>query len=270
MKRTKSLLWVTLWIALAAAFATIIYFWMGKNSALEFTTGYLVELSLSVDNLFIFLLIFRYFQVPAQYQRKVLFWGLVGALVMRAVFIVAGVALLRKFEWIAYLFGVLLVYSGIRLMRGHESVNLENNAALRLLRRVLPVTDSYRENKFVVRDPRWSATPLFVALIAVEVTDLIFATDSIPAILAITLNTFIVYTSNAFAILGLRSMYFALSDLLDAFEYLHYGLATILIFIGGKMLLGHFYGIPVVITLAAVGGILAVSMIASVAFRPAE
>ncbi len=270
MKRTKSLLWVTLWIALAAAFATGVYFWMGKNSALEFTTGYLVELSLSVDNLFVFLLIFRYFQVPAQYQRKVLFWGVAGALAMRAVFIVAGVALLRRFDWIAYFFGALLIYSGIRLMRGHDSVNLENNAALRLLRRILPVTADYREDRFVVRNPRWSATPLFVALIAVEVTDLIFATDSIPAILAITLNTFIVYTSNAFAILGLRSMYFALSDLLDAFEYLHYGLATILIFIGGKMLLEHFYNIPILITLAAVGGILAISIVASVVSHPAE
>lgn len=264
-KITEAIGWSALWIGLALAFAGILYFWQGRATALEFTTGYIIELSLSVDNLFVFILIFGHFHVPEEYQHKVLFWGVVGALVMRAAFIVAGVGLIQRFEWITYVFGALLVVSGIRLLRKHGmSIDLDDNFALRVLRRIVPVTNDYRRAKFFVREPGISATPLFAVLVVVELTDLLFATDSIPAILAITYKTFIVYTSNAFAILGLRSMFFALSGAMKMFHYLHYGLSVILIFIGAKMLLAHFIQIQTAAALGVVGGILAVSMLLSV------
>ena len=264
VKFREALLWSAMWIALAAVFAVIVYFWHGRGSALEFVTGYVIELSLSVDNLFVFLLIFRYFQVPTVHQHKVLFWGILGALVMRAVFILAGVGLIRQFHWIIYIFGALLVYSGIKLFRQENAeIHPEKNPLLRLFRRWIPVTKDYEGAKFFVRRPGLYATPLFIVLLVVETTDVLFAVDSIPAILAITLDAFIVYTSNVFAILGLRSMYFALAGMMELFHYLHYGLSLVLIFVGGKMLVSHYYQIPTEIALGIVAGILIISVVAS-------
>jgi tellurite resistance protein TerC len=264
VKFREALLWSAMWIALAAVFAVIVYFWHGRGPALEFVTGYVIELSLSVDNLFVFLLIFRYFQVPTVHQHKVLFWGILGALVMRAVFILAGVGLIRQFHWIIYVFGALLVYSGIKLFRQENAeIHPEKNPLLRLFRRWIPVTKDYEGAKFFVRRPGLYATPLFIVLLVVETTDVLFAVDSIPAILAITLDAFIVYTSNVFAILGLRSMYFALAGMMELFHYLHYGLSLVLIFVGGKMLVSHYYQIPTEIALGTVAGILIISVMAS-------
>jgi tellurite resistance protein TerC len=270
VKFREALLWSAMWIALAAMFAVIVYFWHGRGPALEFVTGYVIELSLSVDNLFVFLLIFRYFQVPTVHQHKVLFWGILGALIMRAVFILAGVGLIRQFHWIIYIFGALLVYSGIKLFRQENAeIHPEKNPLLRLFRRWIPVTKDYEEAKFFVRRPGLYATPLFIVLLVVETTDVLFAVDSIPAILAITLDAFIVYTSNVFAILGLRSMYFALAGMMELFHYLHYGLSLVLIFVGGKMLVSHYYQIPTELALGIVAGILIISVVASMV-RPRE
>jgi tellurite resistance protein TerC len=267
VKFREAVTWSLVWIALALIFAGIIYFWHGRTESLEFVTGYVIELSLSVDNLFVFLLIFRYFRVPPTDQHKVLFWGIVGALIMRAVFILLGVTLIQRFHWIIYIFGALLVYSGIKLISEEEKeIQPEKNPLLRLLRRLVPVTDTYEEGKFFIRRPELYATPLLVVLIVIETTDLIFATDSIPAVLAITLNAFIVYTSNIFAILGLRSMYFALAGMMEIFHYLHYGLSLVLVFIGGKMLISHYYQISTPLSLAVVAGLLLVSVGASLAF----
>ena len=264
VKFREALLWSAMWIALAAIFAVIVYFWRGRGPSLEFVTGYVIELSLSVDNLFVFLLIFRYFQGPTVHQHKVLFWGILGALIMRAVFILAGVGLIRQFHWIIYIFGALLVYSGIKLFRQENAeIHPEKNPLLRLFRRWIPVTKDYEGAKFFVRRPGLYATPLFIVLLVVETTDVLFAVDSIPAILAITLDAFIVYTSNVFAILGLRSMYFALAGMMELFHYLHYGLSLVLIFVGGKMLASHYYQIPTEIALGTVAGILIISVVAS-------
>ena len=266
VKFREALAWSLAWIAMAAIFAVIIFFWHGRTPALEFVTGYVIELSLSVDNLFVFLLIFRFFQVPSIHQHKVLFWGILGALVMRAIFIAAGVGLIQRFHWIIYAFGAFLVYSGIKLMFQNEAeIHPEKNPVLRMFRRWVPVTKDYVGNKFFVRSPGLYATPLFVVLLVVETTDLLFAVDSIPAILAITRDAFIVYTSNVFAILGLRSMYFALAGMMEMFRYLHYGLSLVLIFVGAKMLLSHYVDIPTPIALAAVAGVLSISVIASLA-----
>jgi tellurite resistance protein TerC len=266
VKFREALVWSVAWIALAGIFAVVIFFWHGRTPALEFVTGYVIELSLSVDNLFVFLLIFRFFQVPAIHQHKVLFWGILGALVMRAIFIAAGVGLIQRFHWIIYVFGAFLVYSGIKLFFQEEAeIHPEENPMLRLFRRWVPVTDDYVGNKFFVRNPGLYATPLFVVLLVVETTDLLFAVDSIPAILAITRDAFIVYTSNVFAILGLRSMYFALAGMMEMFRYLHYGLSLVLVFVGAKMLLSHYFEIPTHLALAAVAGVLAISVIASMA-----
>lgn len=264
VKFREAVIWSLVWIALAAAFAVILFFWHGRTDSLEFITGYVIELSLSVDNLFVFLLIFRYFKVPSADQHKVLFWGIMGALVMRGVFILLGVTLIARFHWIIYIFGVLLVYSGGKLLfQGDAEMEPEKNPVLRLFRRWVPVTEDYEADKFLVRRPRLMATPLLVVLVLVETTDLLFATDSIPAVLAITLNGFIVYTSNVFAILGLRSMYFALAGMMEIFHYLHYGLSIVLMFIGAKMLVSHYYQISTGVALAVVGGVLLVSMLAS-------
>jgi tellurite resistance protein TerC len=266
VKFREALAWSVAWIALAAIFAVVIFFWHGRTPALEFVTGYVIELSLSVDNLFVFLLIFRFFQVPAIHQHKVLFWGILGALIMRAIFIAAGVTLIEKFHWIIYAFGAFLVYSGIKLFFQNEAeIHPEKNPVLRLFRRWVPVTKDYVDNKFFVRSPGLYATPLFVVLLVVETTDLLFAVDSIPAILAITRDAFIVYTSNVFAILGLRSMYFALAGMMEMFRYLHYGLSLVLVFVGAKMLVSHYLEIPTPVALAAVAGVLAISVIASMA-----
>jgi tellurite resistance protein TerC len=267
MKFREALGWSVTWIALAAGFAVLVYYWHGRVASLEFITSYVIELSLSVDNLFVFLLIFRYFRVPPGYQHEVLFWGILGALVMRGLFILAGVSLIRQFHWVSYAFGAFLVYGGARLLRqeGME-VHPEKNPVLRVFRRWMPVTEDYEGSRFFVRREALYATPLFIILLVVETTDLLFAVDSIPAVLAITLNAFIVYTSNVFAILGLRSMYFALAGVMEMFEYLHYGLSLILIFVGGKMLVAHYYRVPTGITLAVVAGVLLVSGLASVVY----
>jgi TerC family integral membrane protein len=265
VKFREALAWSAMWIALAAAFAVLVYFWHGRTAGLEFVTGYVVELSLSVDNLFVFLLIFRYFRVPAMQQHAVLFWGILGAAVMRAVFILAGVGLIRHFHWIIYAFGAFLVYGGIRLFR-EESVEVhpEKNPVLRLLRRWMPLTEDYEGGKFFVRRAGLYATPLLAVLLVVETTDLLFAVDSIPAVLAITLNAFIAYTSNIFAVLGLRSMYFALAGMMEVFQFLHYGLSVVLIFIGAKMLISQYYKIPTGPALAVVAGVLLIAVLASV------
>jgi tellurite resistance protein TerC len=267
----EALAWSALWISLAVAFAGLIFFWQGRQIALEFVTGYVLELSLSVDNLFLFLVIFRYFAVPEQYQRSVLFWGVLGALLMRGVFIVAGVGLIQRFHWILYLLGALLIYSGIRLgFSGEHQIDPAKNSAVKLLRHWIPVTDDYQGGRFFVRgwkgNPGLYATPLLIVLAVIETTDVLFAVDSIPAILAVTLNAFIVYTSNVFAILGLRSMYFAVSGLMKVFRFLHYGLALVLILVGLKMVSADYLRVPTHVMLAAIAGVLAVSLIASVMY----
>jgi tellurite resistance protein TerC len=261
----EALAWSAVWIALAVAFAVIVLFWQGRQPALEFTTGYLIELSLSVDNLFVFLLLFRYFKVPGEYQHKVLFWGIIGALIMRGVFILVGVAMIHRFHWIIYIFGAFLVYTGAKLAFGEEKeVDPNKNPVVRWFRKVMPVTDEYVDGKFLVRRTGLWATPLLLVLIVVETTDLVFALDSIPAILAISRESFIVYTSNVFAILGLRSMYFALSGLMDIFHYLTYGLSFILSFIGVKMLISGYYSIPTGVALTVVASALVLSVLGSV------
>lgn len=264
VKFREALTWSLIWIALAGAFAVLVYSRYGHATAVEFVTGYVIELSLSVDNLFIFLLIFRYFRVAPEHQHKVLFWGIVGALVMRGIFIIVGIGLIQRFHWITYIFGALLVYSGIKLFRQHGvGIEPENNPVLRLFRRWVPMTENYEGDRFVVRRTRPYATPLLAVLILVETTDVLFATDSIPAVLAITLKPFIVYTSNVFAVLGLRSMYFLLAGMMELFHYLHYGLAAILIFVGAKMLVSNYYPIPTWIALGVVAGVLLISVLAS-------
>ena len=260
----EALAWSGVWIALAAAFAVLELFWHGRPQALQFVTGYVIELSLSVDNLFVFLVIFSYFKVPDQHQHKVLFWGILGALLMRGIFIVAGVGLIRRFSWITYAFGALLVYSGLKLLQqGETEIHPEKNPVLRLFRRAFPVTKDYVGGQFFTRRHVLYATPLFVVLLVVETSDILFAVDSIPAVLAITLNAFIVYTSNVFAILGLRSMYFALAGMMDLFHYLHYGLSVVLIFIGLKMLGSRYVNIPTGWALAIVLLVLGASIFAS-------
>ena len=264
--------WTIFWVLLAAAFAGLVYLWHGHGAMLQFVTGYVVEESLSVDNLFVFLILFRYFRVPSDSQHKVLIWGVLGALVMRLIFILVGVSLLKRFEFIIYVFGAILIYSGIGLLRSSEpDVDPEKNLVLRLFRRFFPITENFEgKNFFVKRDGSWIATPLFLSLLVVETTDLIFAVDSIPAILAISRDAFIVYTSNVFAVLGLRSLYFALEHFFGMFRFLHYGLSLILMLIGVKMLISHFYEAPLGITLGVVIGILGVSVGASLIWPETE
>jgi tellurite resistance protein TerC len=269
VRSREALAWSAIWIALAGTFAGLIFLWQGRQVALEFVTGYVLELSLSVDNLFLFLLIFRYFSVPEQQQHRVLFWGVLGALLMRGFFILAGVGLIHRFHWILYVLGALLIYSGIRLgFAGEHQIDPATNPAVKVLRRWIPVTDDYQGGRFFVRgwkgNPGLYATPLLVVLAVIETTDVLFAVDSIPAVLAVTLNAFIVYTSNAFAILGLRSMYFALAGLMKAFRFLHTGLALVLILVGLKMITADRFPVSTVVTLGVVAGVLALSVIASV------
>jgi TerC family integral membrane protein len=263
----EALAWSGVWVGLATLFAVLVYFWHGRSESLEFATGYLIELSLSIDNLFVFLVIFRYFRVPSELQHRVLFWGILGALITRGIFILAGVSLIQRFHWLTYVFGALLVYSGVKLLRqADQEIDPEKNPLLKMFRRWIPVTDDYVGEKFWVRRPGLYATPLVVVLLIVETTDVVFAVDSIPAVLAITLNAFIVYTSNVFAILGLRSMYFAVAGMMDLFEYLHYGLSVVLILIGAKMLASHYITVPTVAALATVAGVIAISVVASLVF----
>jgi TerC family integral membrane protein len=266
IKIKEALVWSGVWITLALLFNLGIYLWRGPETALEFLAGYLIEKSLSVDNIFVFLLIFSYFGVPPLYQHKVLFWGILGALIMRAVFIATGITLIEKFHWTIYLFGAILVLTGVKMaLQKERKIQPERNPVIRLFRRWVPVTEDYAQDRFFVKKGgRYLATPLFIVLIVVETTDVIFAVDSIPAILAITLDPFIVYTSNVFAILGLRALYFALSGIMELFHHLHYGLSVVLVFVGIKMLLTGLYKIPVSIALSVVAGILLVSVMASI------
>ncbi|SFP68382.1 TerC family protein [Hymenobacter arizonensis] len=269
----EALGWSAFWVALSLCFNFLVYRTMGHEAGLQWLTGYLVEKALSVDNLFVFLLIFNYFKVPAEYQHRILFWGVLGALILRAVFILIGGALLAKFHFLIYILGAFLMYTGIRMgLSGDEpEIDPENNPVVRFLSRHLPITRQFEGGKFFVRrDGVRFATPLFVVLIMVETTDVVFAADSIPAILAITRDTFIVFTSNVFALLGLRAMYFALASMMRLFHYLHYGLSLILVFIGAKILLESIFPIPMPIALGVVGGLLLLSVLASVVWPKKE
>jgi tellurite resistance protein TerC len=262
----EALLWSGVWVGLALAFMGLVYLERGPTVALEFLTCYLIEESLSVDNLFVFLVIFSYFQVPEKYQHKALFWGIVGAMVMRAAFILIGVVVIGKFQWLVYVLGALLIVTGIRMgIERERKIEPQRNPVLRLFRRFFPVTEDYLEDRFFVRRAgRLTATPLFVVLLVIETTDVVFAIDSVPAALAITLDPFVVYTSNVFAIMGLRSLYFALAGLMPMFRYLHYGLSAILVLTGLKMITARWFHTPIGWALGLVGGILVVSIVASV------
>jgi len=257
--------WSAVWIGLALAFNMIVYLWRGPEVALQFFTGYLIEKSLSVDNIFVFVLIFSAFAVPAIYQHRVLFWGILGALVMRGVLIAVGATLLKEFHWIIYLFGAFLIVTGVKMaLHRHREMHPERNPVVRLVRRIMPVTDTYEGDRFWVRRAgKFVATPLLLVLVLVETTDLIFAVDSIPAIFAVTQDPFIVYTSNVFAILGLRSLYFLLAGVIDKFYYLKLGLAVVLTFVGVKMTLIDIYKVPTGISLGVIASILLVAVIAS-------
>src|SRR6266851_8637391 len=262
----EAAIWSAAWISLATIFAGIVFWYQGSHRGLEFVTGYLIELSLSVDNLFVFLLIFSYFQVPSRYQHRVLFWGVLGALAMRLTMIFVGAALINRFHWIIYIFGAFLVYTGIRMFTQQDTdIQPEGNVVVRLVTRYIPLTRRYEEQKFFTRvNGRLTGTLLLLVLVIVEVADLVFAVDSIPAIFAITTNTFIVYTSNVFAILGLRSMYFLLACVVEEFHYLKIGLAIVLIFIGAKMLIVAVHiNIPIWISLVFVAVVLLSSVAAS-------
>ncbi len=265
VKIKEALMWSAIWIALALFFNIGVYIHKGPDTALRFLTGYLLEKSLSVDNLFVFLLIFQYFQVPQKYQHKILFWGILGALIFRAIFIAAGITLIHKFHWIIYVFGAILIWTGLKLaLEKEKEVEPEKNIVLKIFKKLMPIANQYEGEKFFIKkDGRNFATPLFVVLLVIETTDVIFAVDSIPAILAISHDPFIVYTSNVFAILGLRALYFALSGVMQMFKHLHYGLAAILVFVGTKMLISEFYKIPIWISLSVIAFILCLSIIAS-------
>lgn len=261
----EALTWSGVWICLSLVFNGLIYHWFGEAKAIEFFTGYVIEKSLSVDNIFVFVLVFKYFQIPSIYQHKILFWGILGALVMRVIFIFAGVALIEKFHWTIYLFGLFLIYTGYKMFTEQDKqIEPEKNPVIKFFRRVMPVTHELRGDKFfVAENGRRHATPLFLVLILIETTDLIFAVDSIPAILAVTQDRFIVYTSNVFAILGLRSLYFALAHVIHRFVYLSTGLAVILVFVGLKMVLVDVIKIPTFISLIVIALIITASIVFS-------
>ncbi|HZJ25170.1 MAG TPA: TerC family protein [Anaerolineales bacterium] len=271
----EAITWSVVWISLSLVFNSVIYFFWDRmipassytntEAALAFFTGYLIEKSLSVDNIFVFILIFSFFAVPAAYQHRVLFWGILGALIMRGTLIAVGAVLLKEFHWIIYVFGAFLIFTGIRMARHQdEEVQPDKNPVVKLFRRFMPVTTGFEKDKFFVRRAgKLMATPLFLILLIVESTDLVFAVDSIPAIFAVTQEPFIVYTSNVFAILGLRALYFLLANVMDKFQYLKLGLSAVLTFIGVKMVITDLYHIPVGVSLAVVAGILTLSVLAS-------
>jgi len=264
----EGLLWSVIWILVALAFNVVVYYWRGYEVALQFFTGYLIERSLSIDNIFVFLLIFTYFRVPDEYQYKVLFWGILGALIMRGLFIAIGVALISLFHWVIYIFGAFLVITGIKMgLAKDKEIEPEKNPILRLIRRFVPITKNYVAGHFFTRiKGGLFATPLFVVLVVVETTDVVFAVDSIPAIFGITLDPFIVYSSNVFAILGLRALYFAIAGLMDIFYYLKFGLSAILTFVGVKMLISFLYKIPDLMALGIIAALLLVSILLSIFF----
>ncbi len=265
----EALTWTFVWVFLALVFNAVIFYWRGRQQALEFFTGYLVEKALSVDNIFVFLMIFTYFQTPARYQHKVLFWGIIGALIMRVIFIFAGVALIEKFHFTIYIFGALLIFTGYKMFNhSNTRIDPEKNPVLRFFKKFMPVTPDLHGDRFFTKiDGRRYATPLFLVLILIETTDLIFAVDSIPAILAITQDQFIVYTSNVFAILGLRSLYFALAGVVHRFWLLSYGLAVVLIFVGIKMMLVDLYKIPIEWSLLFIATVITGSVFLSLRFK---
>lgn len=266
VKIKEALTWSAVWIALALLFNLGIYYFMGKEKAIEFFTGYVIEKSLSVDNLFVFIMIFTFFQVEAKYQHKILFWGIIGALIMRAIFIFAGVGLINKFHWIMYIFGAFLLFTGIKMLfQKEETIDPDKNIVVRFFKRFFAVTNKNHGDKFFVKEnAKIVATPLFIVLIMIEFTDLIFAVDSIPAIIAISKDSFIIFTSNVFAILGLRSLYFALAGITKYFIYLKYGLSAILVFVGIKMIGAEFFKLSSMLSLAIIVGILLISVLASV------
>lgn len=268
----EATLWSIFWVVVSVLFNILILFWLGEEKALEFLTGYLLEKSLSADNIFVFAVLFSYFAVPAEYRHRVLFWGVVGAIVFRLTFILAGTALLKKFHWVVYVFGIIVIISGIKLlMRKEEKIAPERNPVLRLARRLLPITPTYHGQRFfVVHDGKVFATPLMLVLLVIESTDIVFAIDSIPAIFAITRDPFIVFTSNVCAILGLRALYFLLEGMIRLFRYLDEGLAVILVFIGVKMLLSEFYEIPVWVALGFVAVVLAIAITLSLVVKEAK
>jgi len=272
VKIKEALIWSAVWISLAMVFNYGIYVYMGEIKAMEFLTGYVIEKSLSIDNLFVFIMIFSYFNVDKRYQHKVLFWGILGALIMRSIFIFAGVALINKFHWIIYIFGAFLIFTGAKMLfQKDEKIDPNKNPLVRLFKRFYPVTEIMHGDRFFVKiNAKTVATPLFVVLLLVEFTDLIFAIDSIPAIMAISSDPFIIFTSNVFAILGLRALYFALAGITQYFHYIKYGLSAILVFVGLKMVLVDFYKIPVMISLFTILGILVISVIASLIFPKKE
>ena len=262
----ESLVWSVVWVIIAGIFAAGVYWFFGKQAGLEFVTGYVIERALSVDNLFVFLVIFQYFAVRAELQHRVLFWGIIGALVMRAIFILAGGAILAAFSWAMYVFGGILVVTGIKLfIQRDEETHPERNPVVRLIAKVLPMDPKHQGKEFLKRlDGRWVFTPLFLALVTVEISDVVFAVDSIPAVFAVTRDPFIVFTSNIFAILGLRAMYFMLAGIMDSFRFLRIGLAAVLVFVGVKMLVAEFLHIPIGLSLGLVAGLIALSILASV------
>ena len=261
----EALVWFLIWIALAICFNVLLYFQFGSQQALEFLTGYIIEKSLSIDNIFVFILVFRYFAVPTEAHHRVLFWGVLGALVMRAVFILIGAILIQRFHWVIYVFGIFLVYTGIKMLRETEvEIHPERNPVVRLFQRYIPLSNQFAGAKFWIRQEQRSyATPLLLVLVVVEATDLVFAVDSIPAIFAVTDDPFIVYTSNVFAILGLRSLYFLLAAAMKRFRYLSLGLGLVLSFVGVKMLLSGIYALPISVSLAVVAAILGTAVAAS-------
>ena len=265
IKMKEAMLWTLFWVTLALLFGAGIYFFYGHGKAMEFLAGYLIEYSLSIDNLFVFMLIFRFFNVPRAYEHKALFWGILMALATRAVFIFAGVALINTFSWVMYIFGAFLIFTGIKMALNKQTeVHPDKNIAIKLLRYVIPVTGRFSGARFFVvkRGIRY-ATPMLAVLLALETTDILFAIDSIPAVLAISKDPFIIYTSNVFAILGLRSLFFAISGLMKLFHLLHYGLAAILTFVGVKMLIEDFFHVPVTISLLVIASILVMSIVSS-------
>ena len=262
----QSLLWTAFWISLALVFDLGILLWRGSGPSLNFLTCYLIEESLSVDNLFVFLMVFSFFAVPVAYQHKVLFWGIIGAIVLRLAFIEAGATLLENFDWVFYIFGAFLIIAALRMaFQKEKDIHPEKNPVLRIMRKFMGVTEGYEGDRFFVkRFSRYVATPLFITVIVIETTDLVFALDSIPAAFSITLDKFIIYTANIFAILGLRSLYFALAGIMPLFHYLKYGLVIVLMFVGVKMLLAQHYEIPTGIALSVVVGVLVIAVIASI------
>ncbi len=274
IKLKEALSWVAVWVSLAMIFNLIILFQFGKTKALEFLTAYVIEYSLSIDNIFVFIMVFSFFSVRKEYQHKVLFWGILGAVIMRAIFIFAGVALINKFHWIVIIFGVFLVFTGLKMLLQKEEAKVEpeKNGLVRLLKKFLPVSDHFHGSSFFVKkEGKTYATPLFVVLLIIESTDLIFAVDSIPAVLAISKDTFIVFTSNIFAILGLRSLYFAISGIMGLFRFLKIGLALVLTFVGLKMLAAFFdFEIPVTISLSVIVSILLLSILASLIIKKGD